>query len=45
VLAEFFVAKSGSKRPIENPRRIWEGIDKMDVRKVRLEGAIWIHLT
>jgi hypothetical protein len=32
------------KRPLGKPRRMWEDNIKMDLRKIRIDGANWIQL-
>jgi hypothetical protein len=36
--------KPEGKRPLERPRRRWEGGIKMDLREIGWGGVEWIHL-
>jgi hypothetical protein len=38
------VGKPDGKRPLERPRRRWEGNIKMDLQEVGHEGMDWIEL-
>jgi hypothetical protein len=38
------VGRSEGKRPLGRPRRRWEDNIKMDLREIRIDGAIWIKL-
>jgi hypothetical protein len=38
------VGKLEGKRPLERPRRRWEGEIKMDLRETVWRGVDWIHL-
>jgi hypothetical protein len=38
------VERPESKRPLGSPRRSWEDNIKMDLRKIRTNGANWIGL-
>jgi hypothetical protein len=39
------VGKLEGKRPLERPRRSWEGNIKLDLREIGIDGANWIRLT
>jgi hypothetical protein len=38
------VGRPESKRPLGRPRRRWEGNSNMDLKKIGIDGANWIHL-
>jgi hypothetical protein len=38
------VGRPEGKRPLGRPRRRWEDNIKMDLRKIRIDGTIWIQL-
>jgi hypothetical protein len=38
------VGRPEGKRPLERPRRRWEGNIKMDLREIGIDGANWIQL-
>jgi hypothetical protein len=38
------VGRFEGKRPLGRPRRRWEDNIKMDLRKIRIDGANWIRL-
>jgi hypothetical protein len=38
------VGRPEGKRPLERPRRRWEGNIKMDLRETGIDGASWIQL-
>jgi hypothetical protein len=38
------VGRPEGKRPLERPRRRWEGNIKMDLREIRIDGANCIQL-
>jgi hypothetical protein len=38
------VGRPEVKRPLEGPRRRWEDNIKLDLRKIRIDGANWIRL-
>jgi hypothetical protein len=40
----FFVVRPEGKRPLERPRRRWEGNIKMDLREIWIDGTNWIRL-
>jgi hypothetical protein len=39
------VGKPEGKRPLGRPRRRWENVIKMDLRKIGLGGVDWIRLS
>jgi hypothetical protein len=38
------VRRSKGKRPLRRPRSRWEDNIKLDLRKIRIDGANWIRL-
>jgi hypothetical protein len=38
------VVRPKGKRPLERPRRTWEGNIKLDHREIGIDGANWIQL-
>jgi hypothetical protein len=38
------VGKPEGKRPLGWPRRRWESNIKKDLKEIRWEGVVWIHL-
>jgi hypothetical protein len=41
---KIMVGRPEGKRPIEKPRRRWEGNIRMDLRGTKWKGMDWIHL-
>jgi hypothetical protein len=39
-----FVGRPKCKRPLGRPRRRWEGIIRMDLREIGIDGANWTRL-
>jgi hypothetical protein len=40
----FLVGRPEGKRPLERPKRRWEGNIKMGLRETGIDGANWIQL-
>jgi hypothetical protein len=44
---EILIGKPEEKRPLERPRRRWEGNIRMDLRETgweRVDGCIWLRI-
>jgi hypothetical protein len=43
-VCKILVGKPEGKRSLRRPRHKWEDNSKMDLREIRFEGVVWIHL-
>ena len=42
---KILTGKSTGKRPSESPRRIWEGIIRMDFKEIGINSRNWVDST